>query len=95
MQVEVVWQRGGEGGVERRLRWCVGGGLVAVVRMKVMGCGWKMGVVAWRGRWWRSLWWVAGSGGGWSGRRLAGAAAPEPHRKKREERENEMEASDI
>ncbi|GJV17700.1 hypothetical protein Tco_1363023 [Tanacetum coccineum] len=45
----------GEGGVERRLRWCVGGGLVAVVRMKVMGCGWKMEVVAWRGRWWRSL----------------------------------------
>ncbi|GKE82630.1 hypothetical protein Tco_1552630, partial [Tanacetum coccineum] len=54
-----------------------GGGLVAVVRMKVMGCSWKMGVVA------------------WSVRRLAGAAVPEPHRKKREEREYEMEARDI
>ncbi|GJT47868.1 hypothetical protein Tco_0974025 [Tanacetum coccineum] len=39
----------GEGG-----GWCAsvggdgeGGGLVAVMRMKVMGCSWKMGVVAW------------------------------------------------
>ncbi|GKB34118.1 hypothetical protein Tco_0879060 [Tanacetum coccineum] len=45
--------------------------------MKVMGCSWKMGVVA------------------WSGRRLAGAAASEPHRKKREEKEYEMEASSV
>ncbi|GKF55932.1 hypothetical protein Tco_0166272 [Tanacetum coccineum] len=36
----------GEGGVERWLRRCVGGGLVAAVRMKVMGCGWKIGMVA-------------------------------------------------
>ncbi|GJW39161.1 hypothetical protein Tco_0065006 [Tanacetum coccineum] len=62
--------------VERVAWWCAsvggdgeGGGLVAVMRMKVMGCSWKMGVVA------------------WSGRRLAGAAASKPHRKKREEKE--------
>ncbi|GKE57866.1 hypothetical protein Tco_1497051 [Tanacetum coccineum] len=84
--MEVVWQRGGGGMtiVERVAWWYAsvggngeGGGLVAMVRMKVMECSWKMGVVA------------------WSDRRLAGAAAPEPHRKKREEKEYEMEASDI
>ncbi|GKF12885.1 hypothetical protein Tco_0050811, partial [Tanacetum coccineum] len=43
--------------VERVAWWCAsvggdgeGGGLVAVMRMKVMGCSWKMGVVAWSGR---------------------------------------------
>ncbi|GJR13827.1 hypothetical protein Tco_0796479 [Tanacetum coccineum] len=101
-----LWQRGGEDGGRGEgddgdmvmlvsvVTWRgwrrYGGGdeMKVVVAWEVMS-GW-LGL-----RWWCSLWWVAGSGGGWSGRRLAGAAAPKPHRKKREERENEMEASDI
>ncbi|GKA48118.1 hypothetical protein Tco_0741076 [Tanacetum coccineum] len=56
-----------------------GGGLVAVMRMKVMGCSWM------------------GSGGVLEGGQTVGSelGGSKPHRKKREEKEYEMEASDI